>query len=86
MIRDGNIQNIPHSVQDIKAFYDIYGPLPLVIRGKAIDKLARTSNQIDEGTKEQRKVQFFTSDIMYIMGGKKLVSVVEPLELKLLWR
>ena len=58
MIRDGNIENIPHSVQDIKAFYDIYGPLPSVIRGKTIDKLARTTNQIDEGTKEQRKVQF----------------------------
>ena len=51
------------------------------MRGKAVDKLARTTNQIDEGTKEQRKVQFFTSDIMYVMGGKYLISVAEPLEL-----
>ena len=81
MIRDGNIENIPHSVQDIKAFYGIYSPLPTVMRGKAVDKMARTTNQIDEGTKEQRKVPLLTSDIMYTMNGKYLVSVAEPLEL-----
>ena len=81
MIRDWNIENIPPSVQDIKAFYDIYGPLPTVMRGKAVDKMARTTKQIDEGTREQKKVQLLTSDIMYAMGGKYLVSMVEPMEL-----
>ena len=25
LVRDGNIQNIPHTVEAVKAFYDIYG-------------------------------------------------------------
>ena len=28
MIRDGNISNLPHTVGDIKRYYDIYGQGP----------------------------------------------------------
>jgi hypothetical protein len=27
LIRDGNINNIPVSVQDVNSYYDIYGPM-----------------------------------------------------------
>ena len=81
MLRDGNIEGIPHTVSDIKTFYDIYWPLPTELRGKATKIKSTTTNRIDEGLKEQRKKQLLTSDIMCVLGGRYLVSVAEPLEL-----
>ena len=81
MMRNGNIEGIPHTVSKVKAFYDIYGPLPTELRGKATNKKSSTTNHIDEGLKEQRKKQLLTSDVMFALGGKYLVSVIEPLEL-----
>ena len=52
IIGDGNIQNIPYSVDDVKHLYDIYGPLPTEIRNKTTNKKAATTNQVDEGLKE----------------------------------
>jgi hypothetical protein len=35
-VRDGNVINIPHSMDDVKRFFDIYGPQVPAIRGKTV--------------------------------------------------
>ena len=41
MIRDGNVKDIPHTVDQVRAFYDIYGTRPAILRGKMTNKKYR---------------------------------------------
>ena len=55
MIRDGNIEGIPHTVADVKAFYDIYGPPLPHLRGGMTSRKSKQRLNVDEGMREQRK-------------------------------
>jgi hypothetical protein len=82
MVRDGNINNVPVTVNDINNYYDIYGPMVEIVRGKTTGRAARTFDAgVDAGLKEQQKMQVMTSDIMYLLQQPFLVSVASPLEL-----
>jgi hypothetical protein len=82
MIRDGNIENIPISVEDIKNSFDIYGAPPVeMIRGKMTKKKAIQRDEVDIGLKEERKIQTLTSDVMYVNDEPFLVSISSPMEL-----
>jgi hypothetical protein len=83
LIRDGNLENVPVSVQDIKNCFDIYGPPVEMLRGKMTKKKASISNDIDMGIKEERKIQTMCSDIMYVYEETFLISVASPLEITL---
>ena len=47
MIRDENIANILYSVDDVKRYYDLYGSLPAALRGKATQRKASITNQVE---------------------------------------
>jgi hypothetical protein len=81
MIRDGNIENVPVSVEDIKNSFDIYGAPVEMIRGKTTSRKAPNRDVVDIGLKEERKIQALTSDIMYVKDETFLVSIASPLEL-----
>ena len=55
MVRDGNIEGIPHTVSDMKAFYDIHGPPIKHIRERSTKKRSVGNSSIDKGLKEQQK-------------------------------
>jgi hypothetical protein len=82
LVRDGNINNVPVSVNDVNNYYDIYGPVVEVVRGKTTRRAARTSDPgVDQGLKEQQRLQVMTSDVMYLFQQTFLISVASPLEL-----
>jgi hypothetical protein len=82
MVRDGNINNMPISVNDINNYYDIYGPMVEVVRGKTTKRAARTTDPgADQGLREQQKMQVLTSDVMHVRQQTFLLSVASPLEL-----
>lgn len=81
IIRDGNVENIPVSVEDVKNCFDIYGPPVEMVRGKMTSKKAPVRDEIDIGIKEERKIQAFTSDVMFVNSETFLVSIASPLEL-----
>jgi len=54
MLRDGNINNIPVEVSDIKTYFDIYGSPVEAIRGKITAlKSVNQRDNYDAGIKEQ---------------------------------
>jgi hypothetical protein len=84
-VRDGNIINIPHSVDDVKRFFDIYGPQVPAIRGKTVKMRVTWSGHEDTEAKNQEiKRQELAMDVMHTAGEKFLVSVSSPLELTLI--
>jgi Arginine methyltransferase-interacting protein, contains RING Zn-finger len=81
LVRDGNIENVPVSVQDIRTFYDIYGEPVEAVRGKMTKKKRAAREEMDPSVREERRIQVMTSDVMHINGENFLVSVASPLEL-----
>jgi len=82
LIRDGNLENVPVTVQDVKNCFDIYGPPVEMVRGKMTDsKKIPCRDKSDPGIKEERKIQKMTSDVMHVNEEAFLVSVASPLEL-----
>ena len=81
LVRDGNVENVPVSVEDIRAFYDIYGVPVATIRGKMTKKKCAAREEIDLNAKEERKIQVLTTDVMSINGELFLISIASPLEL-----
>ena len=81
MIRDGNIEGIPHTVSDVKAFYDIWGPPIERLRGTMTNKKVGSDTNFDAGLLEQRKVQVMIADTMYWMRRWYLASIMKPLNL-----
>lgn len=81
LIRDGNIQNVPVSVQDVKNCFDIYGPPVAMVRGKTTRKKDNVNDHVDVGIKEERKIQTMASDIMNVNEESFLISVASPLEI-----
>lgn len=84
LVRDGNIENLPVSVQDVKNCFDIYGPPVEMVRGKMTSKKSKGPTiSVDEGIREERKVQTMCSDVMFVNEEAFLVSVASPLEITL---
>ena len=82
MVRDGNVQNLPFSVQDIKNCFEVYGPSPAFAKGKmTYRKPVDRVGAVDVGINDQRKVQVMASDIMTLQNNHFLISVCEPLGL-----
>jgi hypothetical protein len=82
IICDG-IKNIPHTVEDVKRYYDVYGPPVPGIRGKTMNCRLRVQSEEDRGAKMQFTSQEMTADVMHVAGQKLLVSVSRPLALTL---
>lgn len=82
LVHDGNIQNVPITANDIRNCFEIYGPMPEMVKGKMVFR-KRTAEYglIDEYLKEERKFQVFTTDVMELEGSKFLITVASPLEL-----
>ena len=83
LIRDGNIKNIPHTIEDVKRYYDVYGPPVPGIRGKTMNRRLRVQSEEDRAAKMQVTSQEMTADVIYVAGQKLLVSVSRPLALTL---
>jgi hypothetical protein len=82
MVRDGNINNIPLSVNDVNTYYDIYGPMVEAVRGKSTKRrVTFVQSSMDDGVKEQRKIQSLVSDVMHVKQVPFLVTIASPLEL-----
>jgi hypothetical protein len=80
-VRDGNVTNIPFTVDEVKRFYDIYGPQVAGIRGRTTHKHAVRTVTEDSGSKMERTAQKVVADVMHVASDKFLVSVSSPLEL-----
>jgi hypothetical protein len=78
---DGNVTNIPYSVNEVNRFYDVYGPRVAGIRGRTTHKHAVHTITRDLGSKMERTLQEVVTDVMYVASEKFLVSVSSPLEL-----
>jgi Reverse transcriptase (RNA-dependent DNA polymerase). len=82
LIRDGNLNNVPIAVEDVNRYYDIYGPMVEMVRGKTTKRKVKfIRDEPDMGIKEQRKMQRLTSDVMFVKQVPFLVSIASPLEL-----
>jgi hypothetical protein len=82
-VRDGNVMNIPYSVDKVKHFYDIYGLQVAGIRGRTTHKHAVQTTTADAGRKMERTVQEVVADVMHVASEKILISISLPLELTL---
>ena len=83
VVRDGNIKNIPHTAEDVKRFFDIYGPQVSGLRGRTMKRRVRAAAEEDRGAKLQVTNQEMTADVMQAAGQKLLVSISKPLGLLL---
>jgi hypothetical protein len=81
MVQSGNVINVPHSVDDVNRFYDIYGPQVAGIRGRTTKRHAKRQNVPDSAAKLQITYQDLVADVMHVAGQKFLVSISSPLEL-----
>jgi hypothetical protein len=84
LVRDGNIKNIPYTTDDIRRFFDIYGPQVAGVRGKTTKRKPKTMVESDKGAKLQITHQELTADVMHVGPYKSLVSVSKPLGLTLI--
>jgi hypothetical protein len=82
LVRDGNINNMPVNIVDVNAYYDIYGPLVETVHGKTTKKkVSFIQGDVDNGIKEQCRLQTLVSDIMHLNKNTFMISVASPLEL-----
>ena len=66
----------------MNTYYDIYGPITEVVRGKSTNKKVKfAQGVVDTALKEQRVMQTLTTDIMYLNKQTFLITVASPLEL-----
>ena len=52
LVRDRNIENVPHTVEDIKCYYNIYGQDPEFHKGHATKSKPKRKVRFDEGVWE----------------------------------
>ncbi len=72
-------------MDDVKRFFDIYGPQVSSVRGKTVKMHVNRSGREDtEAQTQELKNQELAMDIMHTAGEKFLVSVSLPLELTLI--
>ena len=83
IVRDGNIKNIPCTAEDVRRYFEIYGPQVPGIRGKMMKRRAILVGKEDRGAKLQITNQEMTADVMHVAGEKFLVSISKPLGLLL---
>jgi hypothetical protein len=83
IVRDGNIKNIPYTAEDVRRYFEIYGPQVPGIRGKTIKRQAILVGEEDRGAKLQITNQEMTADVMHTGNEKLLVTISKPLGLTL---
>jgi len=84
LVRNGNINNVPFDVQDVKNYFEIYGTPVAAIRGKTTENKSITKrDNYDSGLREQITIQEQISDVMHVAGRKFLVSMMSPLQIVL---
>jgi len=79
IVRDGNVRNVPHTVEDVRRFFTIYGPQVPGIRGRTTKARLNNMAEEDGGAKMQVTHQELTADVMHVGSQKLLVSVSKPL-------
>jgi len=83
IVRDGNVTNVPYSAEDVKRFFDIYGPQVPGIRGRSMNRKVKHKTSEDRGARLQITSQEMTADVMHVAGQKALISVSKPLGIML---
>lgn len=84
LVRSENVTNIPHTAEDVKRFFEIYGAQVPGIRGKTTNRNLRRASEEDRGAKLQLTSQEMTVDIMSAGGQNLMISVSRPLGLTLI--
>jgi hypothetical protein len=83
LLRTGNVRNIPHSPDDVRRFYTVYGPQVEALRGMTTKAHAKSRVMSDEGSKLKVTYQDLVMDVMHVAGEKFLISICAPLGLLL---
>ena len=83
LVMDGNIAEVDITTNDIRRYFEIYGPIPAYVRGKTTKPNKILRSEVQDDLKAQRTNQVLTTDIMYVEKQKFLISIVSPLELVL---
>jgi len=83
MVRHGNVTNIPYTAEDVRRFFDIYGPQVPGVRGCTMKTKVKAKASEDRGARLQVTSQELTADVMHVAGQKCLISVRKPLGLTL---
>jgi hypothetical protein len=83
LVRDDNVRNVPHTVVDVKHFFDMYGPEVPGVRGRTTETRKMNKAQEHRGAKMQITQQEMIADIMYVAQQKIMGSVSKPLGLTL---
>jgi hypothetical protein len=83
IVRDGNVRNVPYSIEDLRRFFDIYGARIPALRGKTTRRHVKGTMMEDTEAKLQLTKQVMVADVMHVTGEKFLVSVSSPLEILL---
>jgi hypothetical protein len=82
MVRDGNVMNLPYTVNDVRRFFDSYGAQVLGIRVKTTKRHAKMATMSDTLSKQQITNQELVMDVMHIASEKFLISASSPVEFK----
>jgi hypothetical protein len=80
ILRNGSINNIPISYQDIINRREIFGPDEFCIKGKTTNSPPKLPHP-ERVSKQQEKIQTLIIDIMYVSGEAFIISVSKPLDL-----
>jgi hypothetical protein len=81
IVRDGNVRNVPYSIEDVRRFFNIYGTQNPALRGKTTRRHAKGTTMEDTKAKLQLTNQVMVANIMHVAGEMFLVSVSSPLEI-----
>jgi len=77
--------NVPHTLADIKRFFDIYGAQVPGLRGKTTKRHVSSHRTEDAMAKLQITNQQLVADVVHVAGEKFLLSISSPLELLLVY-
>jgi hypothetical protein len=83
ILRSVNVSNIPHSPDDVRRFYAIYGPQVAAVRGKTTKSHPKIRMVGDEGAKLQITNQDLVAVVMHVARERFLISISAPLGLLL---
>jgi hypothetical protein len=80
---DGNIQNMPNITSaGIQRSMQIYGLYPEYVRGKLTRKIL-PRERVNPMLRSYNKQQTMYTDVMHIDGKRFLITMTQPLNLKL---
>ncbi len=84
IVRDGNVRNVPHTAEDVRRFFGIYGPQVPGLRGRTTKSRLKNVAEEDREVKMQVTDQELTTDVMHVGPQKLLVSMSKPLGLTMM--